>query len=251
MAELADEHRFAGGWGKEPVRDSHSASWLFLGAADDMIRSLCRLFEGGATPVYGHIPLARAAVEACARAAWLAEPGVGVKKRVARGVSERLYSLGEVAKLPGAPDNSDRRRRILDEADKQGFARFSTRGQTIVSLEERRKGNTALVTWLFGQPDQELGEIIYRFWSAVSHSTLYGLTQSLDRDVSQASRIDSLVTVGLATRSDQVVTVMAAVGIAYIDAARFHDQLFGWRTDDWAKTVVNFLALLGSSEVFS
>lgn len=244
MGELAIESSFAGQWGKEPVRDAQSASWMILSAGEDIIRSMCRLFEFEELPVYGHLVLARASLESCARAAWLAEPGIGVKMRVARGMSERLYSMAEAAKLRGAPTMTERRRQILDEAATQGFRRISHRNQSVVALEKSRPGNTALVGWLFGA-HRELGDTMYRYWAAVSHSTLYGLAQSLDRDVAQSRKaVDSLVTVGLATRTDQVAAVIGAVTLAYIEVGQFHRDLFGWHGDDWNRTVVNCLALM-------
>ncbi|MDQ6949055.1 MAG: hypothetical protein M3256_23040 [Actinomycetota bacterium] len=248
MVELAEEHLFIGAWSKEPVRDAHSTSWLFLSAADDLITALCRLFEPGTPTVFAHVVLARAALESCARAAWLAEPGIGVKRRVARGLTERLYSLAEAGKLPGAPDTLERRRMILDEAERQGFAKKSGRGQP-VSLIEPRKGSKAIVKWLFDKPDDDLGELVYRFWSAVTHSTIYGLVQSVDRNVPQQSGLDSLVTVGMTVRTDQVQTVMAAVGLAYAEVGRLHRQLFGWCSDDWDRTVVNYLNGLRTAPV--
>ncbi len=248
MAELAEEHRFVGAWSREPVRDAHSTSWLFLGAADDLIIALCRLFERGTPTVYAHVVLARAAMESCARAAWLAEPGIGAKRRVARGLTERLFSLAEAGKLPGAPDTLERRRLILDEADRQGFEKKSVRGQP-VSLVEPRKGSTAIVKWLFDKPDDDLGELVYRFWSAVTHSTIYGLVQSFDRNVPQTSGLDSLVTIGMAVRTDQVQSVMAAVGLGFVEVARLHRQLFGWHSDAWDRTVVNYLNGLRTAPV--
>ncbi|MDQ6946525.1 MAG: hypothetical protein M3256_09690 [Actinomycetota bacterium] len=247
MDELAQEPAFAGAWAKEPVRDAHSTSWLFLNGAEDLITAMCRLFADPTPTVYAHVVLARSALECCARAAWLAEPGIGVKRRVARGLNERLYSLAEQAKLPGAPQDPERRRRILDEAKRQSFARLSSGSQSVVALEERRKGGTAIVKWLFENAQVDLGEVVYRFWSSVAHGTIYGLVQSLDPHVPQAHGLDSLTTVGMAVRTDQVQSVMAAAGIAYAEVGRVHRQLFGWRCDDWDRTMVNFLQSLRTS----
>lgn len=246
MAELAAEHRYAGGWGQEPVLAAHCASWVCLTAAEDLIVSMCRLFEHGSPPVYAHLVLARAALESCGRAAWLAEPGIDVRRRIARGVNERLYSLAEQAKLPGIPDGLARRQSILDEAHLQGFDKLSAKGQSVVSLIERRQSSTALVKWLLGQPDDDLGELAYRFWSSIAHATQYGLAQSFDSGMAQTSELDSRPTVPVVITTDQVRIAMTTVGLAYVEVGRFHQQLFGWQSDGWERTVVNYRSLLRS-----
>ena len=248
MGELAEEHRFAGEWGQEPVRTAHSASWICFTATEDLITAFCRLFEHGPPPVYAHLVLARAALESCARAAWLAEPGITLRRRIARGVNERLYSLAEQVRLPGVPGTQAlaRRRSILDEAHRQGFDKVSGKGQSVVSVLEPRKANTALVKWLLENPDDDLGELAYRFWSSIAHSTLYGLAQSFGSPVTQTSSLDLMATVPVMVTAEQVQVAMTTVGLAYVEAGRRHEQLFGWRSDGWDRTVVNYRALLPS-----
>ena len=245
MEEKTQESRFAGGWGVEPVTAAHSGGWLITGAAEDLIGSFCSLFQSGPTPVFGHTVLLRAAIESCARAAWLADPNIGVKLRVARWMSERLYSAREADQLPGARLQSRPRQVILEEARRQRFEKISDKRQAAVSLEERRKGNMAIVKWLFEQPsaggDRELGEIVYRVSSAVAHSTLYGIFLQLEADASEPTRLlNSLTRYGYFTKSDQVTAAFRAVGIAYIQVGAFHRELFGWRSDSWERTVLNF-----------
>ena len=96
--------------------------------------------------------------------------------------------------------------------------------------------------WLY-QQDNELGELVYRFWSAITHATMYGLANSLDTSVPQERRTNSLVTAGLAVTSDGVNLAVRAVGLAYIRVALAHHDLFGWETDAWKHTVRNFLNL--------
>lgn len=95
--------------------------------------------------------------------------------------------------------------------------------------------------WLFSDTEKDFGEVVYRFWSAVSHSTLYGLTQSCDRNVPQTP-FDSLRTVGMSVSIDQVQTTLATVGLAYVEVGKSHRGLFGWRSDPWDRTVANYLA---------
>src|SRR5687768_14114196 len=73
MAELAAEPNFAGEWGNHPVTDAFSFSWLYVTTAEDLIESLAVLLRDEAAHVFSPAVLGRAVLEACARAAWLAE----------------------------------------------------------------------------------------------------------------------------------------------------------------------------------
>jgi len=46
---------------------------------------------------------------------------------------------------------------------------------------------------------------------------------------------------------DQVQTTLAAVGLAYVEVSKSHRRLFGWWSDGWDGTVVNYLAGLRSA----
>lgn len=227
MAERTVQAQFAGEWGMDPVVDAHAIGWMQLVVAEDLIKSLSRQFEApGPSPVYGHVVLARAVIESCARAAWLADPSVTVRTRIARAQSERLYSIAEAMKIPGISDTSDARRRILAEADRQKFKRISAKDQSVVSLEERRPGQTKLVRWLFSE-NGDLGELIYRWWSAIAHSTLYGVNLHFERPT-DALDVAGLTTVAIVISSAQVQNVFRGVILAYAHVIALHERLFGW-----------------------
>jgi len=84
MAEFTAESALAGPspWGDLPVTNSHNGTVLLLVAAEDHLKALCRMLERPAPTAFGPVVLARAALEAAGRAAWLAEPGIGAKRRV-------------------------------------------------------------------------------------------------------------------------------------------------------------------------
>jgi hypothetical protein len=231
MAEIAAQAKYAGAWGADPAVDAHALGWMQLSVAEDLVKSLSREFaEPGPSPVFGHIVLARAIIESCARAAWLADPSIGVRLRIARAESERLYSLAEVEKLPGAAPNLEARRRILDTADELGFERKHGKNQSVVSLEEWRPGQTKIVRWLFAH-DEDVGELIYRWWSAVAHSTLFGVTMNMEVMADAVER-NGLTSAAVVISSDQVRNVFRGVILGYLQVARFHDALFGWRSPE-------------------
>ena len=86
----------AGKWGDEPVHTAMSLASLKLTAAKDHILSLHKQLEPPHT-LYGLAVVARASVEASAKAFWLLDPNISVRVRVARSLGEQLYSAQEAS----------------------------------------------------------------------------------------------------------------------------------------------------------
>lgn len=105
MAEVAAEEKFVGTepWGDEPVRQAHNLASLLLLGADDCVNSTCRLLASEPTPIYSHIVLARATLEHAGRAWWLLDPEIGIQRRIARGVNDRIHGLSQQSSLPLEP----------------------------------------------------------------------------------------------------------------------------------------------------
>lgn len=70
-----------------------SISWTRLLATLDLIGSLAHLLDSHVSP-FGPFPVARAAVEASGRTAWLAETELSARDRVGRALADRCESLG-------------------------------------------------------------------------------------------------------------------------------------------------------------
>ncbi len=79
--------------------DTHLFGRITLRAAADNARTFGEAFDAPRPPLYGHLAVARAALEASLIAAWLNEPGIAYLERVKRGMCERLYSANEVRQL--------------------------------------------------------------------------------------------------------------------------------------------------------
>lgn len=242
MAELNAEAGFRGSWGNEPVRQVHNAGEMLIAAAEESIECGCRLLSQEPLPVFGHIVLARAALEACGRAQWLYEPEIDVRRRVARGMTERLYSLEAQARLADEVGDhtriETRRRSILNEAARQGF---TIKGKKLTAIGEPRLGATETVEHALGDgSDPALGRVLFGYFSAVSHGTVYGLVQSMDVVRSEEPlRPD---TIGhLKTDSGAVNSVVAAMVLAYIEVVERERKLFGWQDDQWATAVIRAL----------
>ena len=233
MLELDQEARFAGAWGAQPVTDCHAASWLVLVAGEDLIGSFIALARSPGAHVYGPMVLARAALEACARAKWLAAPGIGVRRRVARGETERLYSAVEINKIRRAMNtdvDDEVRTQILAEAERQGFTKKSRSGQSVVSFEEYRPTATECFRQLFGISDG-FGETMFRYWSAASHGPAYGLLGSLESLGHPMVSTGGLVPMGMKTSSDDIVFLVRALVLGYRTAVLAQRDLFGWTSE--------------------
>lgn len=93
-----DEHGPAGAWPRVVVKTAYSVAELYLLAAMDHLGSLAVLIMPP-TPLFGWAVAARSSIEASARAWWLLDPALSVRQRVARSITERLYSVLERDKL--------------------------------------------------------------------------------------------------------------------------------------------------------
>jgi hypothetical protein len=108
MNELASEDEYrarSGGW-QNPMADTHSFGSMTLWAAADYVRSFASTLGGERPPIYGHLALARDALEASVVSFWLNERGIAYDERVRRGLSEVIYSAAEVKRL-GLTDSAD------------------------------------------------------------------------------------------------------------------------------------------------
>ena len=91
-----------------PITDTHSFGAMTLLAASDYVRTYADSIDADGTPVYGHLVVARSALEACVISAWLNEPGIQPADRVKRGLCEQLYNSMELVRL-NIEDNARQR----------------------------------------------------------------------------------------------------------------------------------------------
>lgn len=101
MREVGEEGKFGGSWGSEPVRSCYSAAGVLLAAAEDHARSITELLFLERAPLFGHVVLARSALESTSRVLWLSQLGIGVRSRVARSYTDALDNLYQLSRLSG------------------------------------------------------------------------------------------------------------------------------------------------------
>jgi len=93
MAEIHDQNDYEkrSGW-KRPFDDTHVLGALTLRAATDYVRLFAETLNAAQPPLYGHLALARGALESSVVCRWVSEPGLARDERVKRGLSEYLYA---------------------------------------------------------------------------------------------------------------------------------------------------------------
>jgi hypothetical protein len=120
-----------------PITETHGFGALTLRAASDCVRTFAEAFTAERMPVWGHLVVARSALEASVVAWWLSEPAIDPLERIKRGLCEQLYSADEVRKL----DIRENAAQDVDQlkADAAGFGwqvRFD-RGRPVVDGAKR------------------------------------------------------------------------------------------------------------------
>jgi hypothetical protein len=184
--QLAEQTAFAGDWANQPVQDALSTADIRLLAAADFLESIARLILDPPQP-FGPAPVARAAMECSSRAWWLFDPQANAKERILRGMIDRFVSVGEVSRvgIEAIDEQVQEAKRLTEEgAAAQGWeVRWTRRGGLQSIAEVDTPSAMGLLREQMGDP----GPTIYRWLSAVSHGTLYGLA-NVTEEVGKADK---------------------------------------------------------------
>lgn len=201
-----------------PISDTHTFGGTTLFAASDYARSFAELFAADRLPVYGHLSLARSALEAAVVAAWLNDPGIDPGERVRRGLCEHLYSASELGRLGLEPDAKGRLQRWRHVAAGFGWSVVWDRGKPRVESSQRPSVSAGLDQLLAGDGDRELGKVQWSYLSAVDHGTRYALLPT---------------GVGTTAAGVRIQAACALRAVRKAAAARF--TLMGWLDRDWSR----------------
>jgi hypothetical protein len=248
MAELADEADLIEALGGSPGHNARMIGGFQLMAAERHVEALGLLITARESILYSGEVLGRAAIEACARSFWLLDAALSARERAARGMTERLYGMWEVMRLTG--DRARYRAQseaLLADAKQAGYPTHHRKKASHYVGRTPRPDATTAMSQVMAVPgvdlDVDLGKLAQRYLSMFVHATTPGLLLAAG-DRSGALPIDDLtVRVPLYASSDQVNTVLALVGSAYVRAAAAQLGLSGWTTDDWQKKAVNLAGL--------
>jgi hypothetical protein len=234
-AELvAQRQRYSevAGW-DEPVTDAHVFGGFTLLAATDYAQSFADLFAAGPPPVYAHLVLARAVLEACVVSAWLNDATVDVDERVRRALCEHLYSAMEVKRLGITDDLAERVSVWKTTAKALGWdATTPHNRKPTVGGSQRPStadGIDALLT--AGRPVQ-IGKAQWSYLSSVSHVTRYGLSEAISRSPG-AAPTDGPTVADVWTKSTSVQLQAWCILRALKTAADARFALMGWRDEEW------------------
>ena len=127
------EHGSGGPWGEDPVRAVFAGAALYLHTILDCVRAIAATLTPDTTP-YVTETLTRAAMEAGAVLWWLLEPGIDVRRRVARFWLIRASGAGWLAEAvaltdPGAAPGVYGETPAMVETAIQDLGLSYTRGQ--------------------------------------------------------------------------------------------------------------------------
>jgi hypothetical protein len=254
MAELAVQAHLKGNspWDEEPAQAAHNQGHLLLFGSGDCARALVRELSHRDTPVYAHVVLARAALEHASRAWWLFDPAIGLRRRVARGMNERIFGLYEQRRLSLTEEHdaraSERLNGLFAEAARLGFQPVSDSSRARRYLEERRPGQTQLLkNVLSTDGDDSLGALVYGAFSAVAHGTTFGLMSSVEAAAPNVPRPPGMTWGAVGTSSRDVVSVLTAVIVGTMGAHRRRNEFFGWASQSWNETVVRAIEAVKGS----
>lgn len=217
-----------------PVTDTHSFGGITLTAACDDARCFADLFGGQRTPVYGHLVLARSALETSVVSAWLNEVGVGAEERIKRGLDEQLFSSYELKRAALEGDKPEDRIKYWKDVaksfgwsgnkDKDGKVRVDGVGRPSVPVWINRL--------LVDGREASIGRTVWSYLSAVNHGTWWGLRDAIVQPPSGRGA-SGLALAGIGTQSKSVLAQAACLLVALRRAAIERFDLMGWADDEW------------------
>jgi hypothetical protein len=230
--EIEEDGSLAGPWSDGPLSLAYGAAELHLGAAQDQLIGLGMLLQG---PVENALmTLARGVVEACARAAWLLDPSLDARSRVARCMTERLHGRAHEAALSakiGRELGSEGPIAAITASAEQhgiGVSRDGRGGRYLG--EEPYPGQTKAVEMLFASYGDNFGVRAYADLSAVAHSSLPAF----------AFRKPAIVSGDVPPQQKEDPPVERAVIVALVavdEAVSRYLTLFGWNPTPWKDCV--------------
>jgi hypothetical protein len=239
MAELAEEHRFSNERWSEPVRASHTTASILCLAAGDHLRSFGRLFLSQPVPVYSHLVLARACLDACGVGYWLSETGIGLETRIQRFLVHRMADALDVKRSP-IPAVKAKGRAALDEVVQRsnllgwGATKSKPRVGDVTQVSPKRLIRTVLDDdRTFGADQLGSSEILWWYLSGATHSAVWALMQSIDSSTGETSASGDPLAAVL-TNGESVRLIALTIARAFAAVTEEHAALMGWHSDRWA-----------------
>jgi hypothetical protein len=248
MAEISDEPGYSNrsGW-DTPFGDTHLLGALTLRAATDYVRLFAEAFNAGEMPLYGHLVLARAALEASVVCWWLSEPGIARDERLKRGLSEYVYSAVEEQRLKLAKDAWEHVEAVIERAQRLGWKatdfdadgwKKKSRGTPRVDGVTRPSVPATIARLLTDDESSKIGKVQWSRLSAVVHVTYLGLQSAMLVKDSAPSPVSGQARVPVGTDATSVYLQAVCVLKALRRAADARYELMGWRDEEWSEAAI-------------
>lgn len=206
---------------------------MTLQAATDYVRGLAELFDSSHPPVYAHLTLARAALEASVVSAWLSEPGITTLDRIKRGLSEFLYSAREVKDLDLGPDAAAKVAWWSAVAESFEWEVAGARGRPTIDGTRRPRIGTEVTRLSGGGGDARIGDLLYSRFSAIDHVTWFGLTSAFDIGAAERDERAGTATVPVRVDGGRFAAYVYYVTRTLRAAAQTRFTMLGWADQEW------------------
>jgi hypothetical protein len=161
---------------------TYSHSSLFVAA--DHLSALLAIWAAPAIPHSAGYTVIRGAAEAAARACWFVDPSLASRERIARGIVERAYDLGQMRRFVGETEQVRQGRTVFDTTiARAGFA--LDRG-TCENQKRPGPGVTSLMHWLLSAPITSgstgtIGGLTYALLSGYAHAETWATLMDVER----------------------------------------------------------------------
>jgi hypothetical protein len=243
--ELADDADYGArcGW-DGPITNTHAMGGLTLTAATDYVRSFAEVLAADRPPTYGHLVLARAALESSVVCVWLNEDGIARDERVKRGLSEYIYAVVEEERL-GLQDDTTVVVDLIAHAAALGWGvtdrndktwTHKSRGNPKIDGVSRPSTGPAITRLLVDNAQAKIGKMEWSRLSAVTHVTFFGLRWAFMGHSSSSGYVAS-THVGTDLHAVYLQAFCIIKALRQAATARF--ALMGWADDEWHGIVSN------------
>lgn len=271
MAQMAEEHKYPMPGYDRPIEGALTMGRMYATAAEDHALALSRLCLDRTPIVYAHAPMARACLEASARAVPLLDAQIDTALRVARFMNERLDDLENlkraIASIDGVPKSAKQQiKTLVDDIFAAGAAvglRKVTKKNTPSRLAEPYAGITARVVHLLDDHQQYLrplevngGRLLYADLSSVTHANKHAVASRIreltEEEASAAGAPPLELTMpGMATGavmadSGLVNRALALSTVAVVLASHHRRLIYGHLSDDWEGRRRNSMELVAA-----
>lgn len=220
-----------------PVEFGHSVSSLVLMAAHDHVQAVGRLL-GPPPSVYGMVAVARAAIEASARVAWLCDLKCDRRTRALRYLTQHMHELRWQTMLPLADARGSADADLARLAHQAAAAGFDVRRDPSGRLSKVEIEDPKL-EWLVGDLAREGGRdqlvTMYRLYSHSIHGGPFALTRAM-----RVNRDNNDPGVGVISRVIDPREAAQMTGVVALAAVHGSDKLaslFGWDNAAWKRWV--------------